>query len=565
MMKSIFYAAIAAMIASLCLATAVHADIKENWYMSRGKANMEIENYKAAIESFEKLVALNPDNQEAMRLLGRAYELQGLTDKAIEHYDRYLQRFPNDADIAFKQARYLEDARFSYRRKDAIQYYRMGLKHKSDYENRHRLARLLAGERGTFDEAVAEYKLLVRAKPGDASVRLEYARLLAAHHETIDQAIEQYQILVDRNPGNSAAHRELAAAYAWRGDNDRAIYHSKLALRYDSQDKSAKHIRDDLMQGREPRIKTGFTYFKQSSDDSHYAYSGYLLNAGGQADITPFLTGEAEIGLEKYRHDETTVDGTFYKLRLQGRFDPTRRIDAELKYHDFKDAESDSEFLVQYSTEQGRVLITPGIRRAFKYDSLLAIAGDTDSVTGRKIGAARSNTAFCRLAFQGERIQASAMPYAGYVSSNTTNNNSLVGADADARFHFFNEGAFAFALFYKFQIAHYSQDNSGFVDSNNAPFAGGYFSPDLFVNNALHLEATYRLQPDSELRLIVGPSFQYTRRHSDGDEWNAGLDLDLAYSVKVGPSLYLTAEGSYYKIADVYRRFDGTALITYKF
>ena len=87
-------------------------------------------------------------------------------------------------------------------------------------------------------------------KPGDSVVRLEYARLLAAHHETTDSAIEQYKILIDRNPGNSAAHRELAAAYAWRGDNDRAIYHSRLALRYDSQDKSAKHMRDDLMQGR---------------------------------------------------------------------------------------------------------------------------------------------------------------------------------------------------------------------------------------------------------------------------------------------------------------------------
>jgi hypothetical protein len=211
------------------------------------------------------------------------------------------------------------------------------------------------------------------------------------------------------------------------------------------------------------------------------------------------------------------------------------------------------------------VLITPGIRRAFKYDSLLSIAGDTDSVTGRKIGSARSNTAFCRLSFEGERFQASMMPYAGYVSTNAASKNSLVGADADARFPFFDEGAFVFSLFYKFQISHYDQDNSGFVDNNNAPFAGGYFSPNLFVNNALHLETGYRLQPDSELRLSVGPSFQYTQRHSGINERNTGLDLDLAYRTKVGPSLYLSAEGSYYQVADLYRRFDGTALITYKF
>lgn len=308
------------------------------------------------------------------------------------------------------------------------------------------------------------------------------------------------------------------------------------------------------MQGREPRIKTCFTYLSRSSDDSHYDYSGFLLKAGGKADITPFLTGEAEIGLEKYRHGETDVDGIFYKLSLQGRFDPTCRIDAEWKYHDFEEAEDDSEFLVQYSIQNGSLLITSGIRREFKYDSLLAIAGDTDKVSQRKIGSARSNTAFSKFAHQGERMQSSAMPYLGYVSADSTDNNFLVGADADARFHFFKAGAFAFSAFYKLQIYHYNKDNSGFIDNNDAPSAGGYFSSDLFINNALHLEVGYQLQPDSELRLSIGPSFQYIQRDSGEDERNTGVDFDLTYHRKISPSLHFTAEGSYDQIAEVYRR-----------
>lgn len=51
----------------------------------------------------------------------------------------------------------------------------------------------------------------------------------------------------------------------------------------------------------------------------------------------------------------------------------------------------------------------------------------------------------------------------------------------------------------------------------------------------------------------------------DENEWNAGLDLNLAYHMKISSSLYLTAEGSYYQIADVYNRFALTALITYTF
>ena len=30
-------------------------DFTESWYLSRGRANMEIENYKAAIEAYEKV------------------------------------------------------------------------------------------------------------------------------------------------------------------------------------------------------------------------------------------------------------------------------------------------------------------------------------------------------------------------------------------------------------------------------------------------------------------------------------------------------------------------------
>src|SRR5881397_2913227 len=68
----------------------------ESWYMSRGRANMDIGNYKAAIEAFEKVVEQNPDNREAMRSLGLAYEKQGLKDKAIEQFDRYLNKYEDD-------------------------------------------------------------------------------------------------------------------------------------------------------------------------------------------------------------------------------------------------------------------------------------------------------------------------------------------------------------------------------------------------------------------------------------------------------------------------------------
>ena len=694
------------MVITLFLAAdAQGSKLKESWYMNRGKANMEIKNYKAAIEAFEKLIELNPGNREAMRLLGLAFELQGLTDKAIMHYDRYLNRFPDDAEIAFKQARYLEGSRYAYRKKDVIKYYRMGLKAQEHHENRHRLAKLLAANKNTIDEAVKEYKILIKKDPRNPAireeyrklllwdnrylseaikeyekvtkahpeqfevnhqlaklyykddkftlkaikqyhklitkrprnvslrkeyakalaksdrhfeeankqflmvleqkddyetnrdyadhlakretthdealaryeqlikkypnkieVRLKYARLLSARIERIELAIEQYQAVLEMDLKNIAAHRELARAYAWKGDNDQAIYHSKLALKYNSQDTIASALKADLMKGREPRILAGFTYLNQSGDDG-YDYSGYayILKAGGKADLTPFLTGRLDIGRESFENDEPDIDGTFFKLSLQYRLDPTRRFDASWTYHHFDDSEDENELNIQYSFKKGDFGITPGVKREIKYDSLLSIAGAKDEVTQRKIGSARSNSIFCKFLYQKERFQATALPYVGYVSAESTDDNLVVGTDAEAGYHFIEDGAFSFSTLYKFQIYHYEEDQSGFVFSNTEPFAGGYFSPQLFLNNVLIFEFGYQFDSEAVLRLGAGPSYQYTDDFSDDGTWHIGGEGYLSYQMPLGRSLYLNADGNYYQTGDVYRNYTISAGISYRF
>src|SRR5262249_60414620 len=92
----------------------------EKWYMERGRSNMEIGNYKAAIEAYQKATKLNHENRDAVKQLGLAYEKQGLVTDAIKQFDAYLARFHDDPDIAFKQADYLGWSRFAYRRDDAI-------------------------------------------------------------------------------------------------------------------------------------------------------------------------------------------------------------------------------------------------------------------------------------------------------------------------------------------------------------------------------------------------------------------------------------------------------------
>jgi tetratricopeptide (TPR) repeat protein len=188
--------------------------LKESWYIMRGKANMKIKNYGAAIEAYEKAVELNPDNKESMKSLGQAYENQGLTDKAIQQYDRYLTRFKGDAPVAFKLGDYLQWSRYNYRKNDAIKYYRMGLQYQNNKEYRHKLAKLLAGNKSTIDDAVVEYRKLLQDEPGNSAYREEYQKVLLWDDRYLPDAIKEQEELASNNPDNYKINYELAQLYS---------------------------------------------------------------------------------------------------------------------------------------------------------------------------------------------------------------------------------------------------------------------------------------------------------------------------------------------------------------
>src|SRR5438128_3200918 len=124
-------------LAAVLLTTApARADVGEQWYLLRARANMQIKNYKADIEAYRKALDKDPKSREALKGLAVASEANGQTDEAIAAYDRYLAGYQDDPEAAFKQAHVLEWSRYKYRHDDAIRYYRIGLTHRDDPKER---------------------------------------------------------------------------------------------------------------------------------------------------------------------------------------------------------------------------------------------------------------------------------------------------------------------------------------------------------------------------------------------------------------------------------------------
>lgn len=505
-------------------ATASAEGFRESWYMFRGNANMEIGNYKAAIEAFEKVIELNPDHREAMRSLGLAYERQGLKDKSIDVFDRYLRKYDDDPEIAFKQAEALEWSRYAYREKDMLKYYQMGLKQKDDPKR-----------------------------------RLKYASHLAKTRETSQEAVVQYERVLASQPRNAAAHRGLAKAYAWLGDRDRALYHANLADRYamaETGDLTA--LRRDMTKGREPTLEGIVGVLAQPQDP----FELYAVRLGSRVkgDLTPFTTTTLEAGLEYFGDSSDNATGGYLAFGTQARFNPSNRIDGMLEYHGAALANTLA-YTVEYTYAAASFSLRPGVKRELKYDSLPALVGSR--VSGQLVGAARSTLFYTDLAVSKGAIQVDATPFAGWVEGESLSNNGQVGLDAKVAVPFWSRDAWNVSGEYLLYLTHYANDQSQFVRGPE-PLAG-YFSPRLFVNQTPRLVATHISPTKNEISVAAGPAIQYIDEARNDPALRIGADAHVSYTAHAPDRLLLKLMMDVTQITGIQTRLQLQGLLVYTF
>ncbi|HET8539956.1 MAG TPA: tetratricopeptide repeat protein [Anaeromyxobacter sp.] len=235
-------AAVAA--AALAASARAGAGVAESWYLSRARANAQIGNHAAAIEAYEKALAENPRSREASRGLGLSRLRNGETDRAVAEFDRHLARFPDDAELAFEQARILQWSRYAYRARDASRFLEMGLAVRDDPARRLELARLLGRDRATLDRALAEYDRLLARAPADRTLRDERLNLLLWDPRRRADALRELERREAERPDDEGARRDLARLLA--DDPARA---GEAAGRYDAL--LARRPADpDLLAGR---------------------------------------------------------------------------------------------------------------------------------------------------------------------------------------------------------------------------------------------------------------------------------------------------------------------------
>jgi tetratricopeptide (TPR) repeat protein len=502
------------------------ADLVESWYLSRGRANMEIENYKAAIEAYEKVVEHDPAHREGLRNLGIAYERQGLKDKSIETFDRYLAKYDDDYEIAFKQAQALEWSRYGYRGKDMLKYYRMGLKRKDD-----------------------------------PAMRLKYATHLAGRKETAQEAIAQYDTILAAQPRHAQAHQGLAKAYAWLGQNDMALYHANLARqgsRRETGDMTS--LRKDMLKGREPAVEGVLSILAQP--EKPFELYGLRLGSRGKMDLSPFTTTTLEAGAEHFWSSRENRSGGYLSFGNQLRINPSNRVDLLLEYHDAPRGDGLA-YKFEYVYEGPSVSIRPGVKREFRYDSFAALVGSR--ISGQLVGLARSTQFYTEVAFDAGAVHLEVTPFFGWVTAESLSSNEQVGLAAKASMPLWQTGNWDVSGEYVFYLTHYGENQSSFQPRATEPLAGGYFSPQVFVNQIPRLAATYTIDDRQDLSFAAGPAIQYIDEATQTSVLRIGGDAHATYTTRLSKPWLVKVMADYTQVASVYTRFQCNALLVYTF
>jgi adenylate cyclase len=204
-------------------------------YIFRGRALMNKpvsrDNFDAAISLFERALVLDPNSVEAQSrlasaLVGRVFDdmtpsLAADIGHAEELVERALAQFPNYPHAHYVKGQLL---RWRHRFDEALVEYETSLAFNRNFVNAYFWIARCKFLTGSVGEAIGIYQKAIRLSPRDPNISLVYHGIGEAYllQSRIDESILWLEKARSANPVHGAIHASLAAAYALKGDTERA-------------------------------------------------------------------------------------------------------------------------------------------------------------------------------------------------------------------------------------------------------------------------------------------------------------------------------------------------------
>jgi tetratricopeptide (TPR) repeat protein len=168
-------------------------------------------NFTGALEYYEKLVALDPDDCTTLDLMAGAHYDLGEFDDVIEVCQRILDLDPANAGAYLRLASVYKDQGDLEK---AEGYLRKAIELEPEKGAAHNNLGVLYAAKGDYEEAIAKYKKAIEMEPNNA---LAHANLGVAYEmqEDARNAVREYQLAVKNRPRSAYYHYLLGGGY-WK-------------------------------------------------------------------------------------------------------------------------------------------------------------------------------------------------------------------------------------------------------------------------------------------------------------------------------------------------------------
>ena len=180
-----------------------------------------------AIPVYQQVLASEPENPDALHLLGLAMRQHGDADGAIPYLEKAIAI---QGDIAAMHSNLGNAYRDTGRDEHAFQEYRKAVELDPRHQDAWYNLGIVCHSLGKSEQAIAAYDRALSINPGDAEALHNKAIVLHGQQKSA-AAIAGFQAAIQVKPGYAAAHHHLANALDHAGRHDEAISAYRAAVR----------------------------------------------------------------------------------------------------------------------------------------------------------------------------------------------------------------------------------------------------------------------------------------------------------------------------------------------
>ncbi len=202
-----------------------------------GMCAAQLNHMKEAVDYFNRALEQNPDNYSLHNNIANAYKALGDLDKTIQHYQNALRINPHYA-AAHNNIAIVFALKNNYR--EALNHYRIAVHTEPDFVAAHYNLGLLLLKQGESDAATVQFKNVQTLNPNHIEAHF-YSGVLHLRANRFDQAEQDFQQALTLNPEHVDALVNIGVIAIKRGQEQLAVDYFTKALSLDEDNMDARN------------------------------------------------------------------------------------------------------------------------------------------------------------------------------------------------------------------------------------------------------------------------------------------------------------------------------------